>query len=92
MICLKKTHIGCCGTIRKNQAGFPRTDKNDFSKKTERGDVHWIRKEKMLFEKWMDTQEVTVSSTVHKVFGGKTVRRKVKEAGVCKTLGCGVCA
>ncbi|KAF3850836.1 hypothetical protein F7725_012608 [Dissostichus mawsoni] len=82
---LSTQNIGCCGTIRKNQIGFPQTELNDLPKKAERGDLRWIRKGKLLFVKWMDRCEVSMCSTVHEAFSGQTVRRKVKEAGVSQT-------
>lgn len=79
---LYKNHIGCCGPVQKNQTDFPRTEQNDFPEEAERGDVRWIRQGELLFVRWVDTREVTMCSTVHKAFRGKTVQRKVKEAGV----------
>lgn len=81
---LSKNNIDCCGTIRKNDTGLPQTQANKLPKKAERGDLRWIRRGKLLFVKWMDTREVTMCSTVHQAYSGKTVNRKVKEAGVWK--------
>uniref|UniRef100_A0A8C6M6M7 PiggyBac transposable element-derived protein domain-containing protein n=1 Tax=Nothobranchius furzeri TaxID=105023 RepID=A0A8C6M6M7_NOTFU len=44
--------------------------------------IHWIRRDNLLFVKWMDTSEVTMCSIVHQVFSDQTVRRKVKERSV----------
>ncbi|CAI5670452.1 unnamed protein product [Oreochromis niloticus] len=79
---LHKTRFGCCGTIKKTQSDFPCTEKNDFPKRAERGDMRWIRKDEVLFVKWINAREITMCSTVHRAFSGKTVQRRVKEAGV----------
>ncbi|XP_054620433.1 exosome complex component RRP42 isoform X2 [Dunckerocampus dactyliophorus] len=73
--------IGCCGAMRKNINGFPQTEDNDLPRKAARGDLRWIRKDKLLFVKWMDMHEVSMCSTFHKAFSGQTVERKVKEDG-----------
>ncbi|XP_038583668.1 piggyBac transposable element-derived protein 4-like [Micropterus salmoides] len=82
---LSRQNIGVCGKIRKNQVGFPKTTKNDLPKKAERGDMRWIRQNKLLFVKWMDAREVTMCSTVHEAFSGQTVKRRVRKAGVWQT-------
>nr|XP_020478401.1 piggyBac transposable element-derived protein 4-like [Monopterus albus] len=79
---LAKKNIGCCGTIRKYCIGFPKTETNDLPKKAQRGDLRWIRSGDLLFVNWTDTRPVSMCSTIHKAFTGKTVKRKVKEAGV----------
>ncbi|KAM9857643.1 piggyBac transposable element-derived protein 4-like [Aulostomus maculatus] len=82
---LSNKNITCCGTIRKHKEGFPKTEVNDFPKKAERGDLRWIRRDSLLFLKWIDTHEVTMCSTVHEAFSGQSVKRKVKEDGVWQT-------
>ncbi|XP_044024992.1 piggyBac transposable element-derived protein 4-like isoform X3 [Siniperca chuatsi] len=81
---LSRQNTGACGTIRKKRIGFPQTTQNDLPKNAERGDMRWIRQNKLLFVKWMDTREVTICSTVHEAFSGQTVKRRVNEAGVWK--------
>ena len=81
---LSRQNTGACGTIRKNLTSFPKTTHNDLPKNAKRGDMRWIRQNKLLFIKWMDTREVSIVSTVHKVFSGQTVKRRVKENGEWK--------
>uniref|UniRef100_A0A8C6SQI7 PiggyBac transposable element-derived protein domain-containing protein n=1 Tax=Neogobius melanostomus TaxID=47308 RepID=A0A8C6SQI7_9GOBI len=82
---LSAKNTGACGTIRKTRSGFPLTVQNDLPKKAQRGEVRWLREDKLLFLKWMDKREVTLCSSMHKAYSGKTIKRKVKEQGVWQT-------
>lgn len=75
-------HTLACGTIHLKRQGFPRTKAKDLSRKAKRGDICWLRHEKVLFVKWMDTREVTMCSTIHKAYNGDTVNHQIKTAGV----------
>lgn len=74
---LAARNFGCCGTIRRNQSGFSKSELNTLDNRATKGDLCWMRNDGLVFVKWMDTQEVNLCSSVHKVFSGKTLKRKV---------------
>ncbi|KAJ8277295.1 hypothetical protein GJAV_G00073640 [Gymnothorax javanicus] len=78
---LKQRQFGACGTYRENGTGFPVVQANDMPKKAARGTIKWLRKDDVLYVKWMDSREVRMCSTFHKAFEGDTVGRKVKSTG-----------
>ncbi len=75
---LLEKKILACGTIRSHVQGFPRTRANELSEKAQRGSICWIREGKLLFVRWMDTNMVSMCSTIHKPYDGATVSRRVR--------------
>lgn len=67
--------FGACGTYREGQLGTPTTMVNALTRKFQRGSIWWTRDWQLLFEKWMDTREVSVCSTVNTAYSEETVMR-----------------
>ncbi|KAL0185005.1 hypothetical protein M9458_020701, partial [Cirrhinus mrigala] len=77
--------FGACGTYRDNRKDYPRNAANLLNKKSVRGSIRWIWDGHLVFVKWMDTQEVSVCSTIHAAYTGDTVQRRVKTQDAWRT-------
>ncbi|KAF4086475.1 hypothetical protein AMELA_G00106810 [Ameiurus melas] len=75
---LHSQSFGACGTYREHRKGCPRATSNALTEKSGRGAIRWIRDGPVVFVKWMDTDEVSVCSTIHAAFTGDTIKCKVK--------------
>lgn len=47
------------GTTRESRRGFPNIKENKLVKRAKRGDIKWLRADKLLFVQWTDTKQVT---------------------------------
>lgn len=81
----KRATCGAFGTYTDNRKECPRNADNSLSKKSARGSIRWIRDGPLVFVKWMDTQEVSVCSTIHSAYTGETMQRRVKTLHIWKT-------
>ncbi|XP_031427813.1 uncharacterized protein LOC105902382 isoform X2 [Clupea harengus] len=75
---LLTSNFGACGTYRDSRKDFPRNGLNALTNKSPRGSFRWIRDGPLVFVKWMDTQEVSVCSSIHAAYTGDVAKRKVK--------------
>uniref|UniRef100_A0A3Q2DYJ5 PiggyBac transposable element-derived protein domain-containing protein n=1 Tax=Cyprinodon variegatus TaxID=28743 RepID=A0A3Q2DYJ5_CYPVA len=78
---LLKKKIGACGTIQQNRVKLPKTVVSDLERNTARRSIQWIRDGKLLYIKWIYTQEVILCSSIHKAYSGGSVKRRVKQDG-----------
>uniref|UniRef100_A0A8C2CEM4 PiggyBac transposable element-derived protein domain-containing protein n=1 Tax=Cyprinus carpio TaxID=7962 RepID=A0A8C2CEM4_CYPCA len=77
--------FGACGTYRDQRKDFPKTAANSLSRSSSRGSIRWIRDGPLVCVKWMDTQVVSVCSTIHAAYTGERVQRKIKAQDTWKT-------
>lgn len=70
--------FGACGTYRDQRKDFPKTAAKSLCRGSSRGSIRWIRDGPLVCVKWMDTQVVSVCSTIHAAYTGECVQRKIK--------------
>lgn len=75
---LHQVGFGACGPVRESRQGFPRTQLNALPKTAGRGNMRWIRKGCLLFVKWKDTKDISMCSTIHKAYSGRTTEMRFK--------------
>ncbi|KAK0138817.1 PiggyBac transposable element-derived protein 4 [Merluccius polli] len=75
---LHAQNFAACGTFREKRKDCPRNADNALIGRSGRGSFRWIRDGPLVFVQWMDTQVVSVCSTIHAAFTGDTVQRRVK--------------
>ena len=80
--------IRACGTIITNRKGFPPQLKNvkEFEKKSNRGDVRWVREGDILSMQWRDNKTVSFLSSIHHSNGFGFVHRRSKVNGQYRKL------
>ncbi|XP_041639072.1 piggyBac transposable element-derived protein 4-like [Cheilinus undulatus] len=86
---LLEKKIWACGTILKNNSGFPKTGVDGLDSKSPRGSIRWIRDDSVLFLQWRDAKEVLLCSTLHTAHTDDKVKRRVRNAegqGVLKDV------
>ncbi|XP_052453883.1 piggyBac transposable element-derived protein 4 [Carassius gibelio] len=77
--------FGACGIYRDHRKDFPKTAANSLSSDSTMGSIRWIRDGPLVCVKWMDTQVVSVCSTIHAAYTGDRVKRKAKVQDRWKT-------
>ncbi|KAJ8363311.1 hypothetical protein SKAU_G00121420 [Synaphobranchus kaupii] len=74
---LHQLRYGACGTVRPNRLSVPCPKENGLPRNADRCAIRWLRDGPLLYTKWMDSGEVTMCSTIHKVLSGDSVQRRV---------------
>lgn len=82
---LLRRNVWACGMMRPHRGGFPKTRVNDFPEGAPRGSIRWLRRDGLLFTKWLDKREVAMCTTMHKAFN--TCQRRVKRGGQWQVAG-----
>ncbi|KAL0154474.1 hypothetical protein M9458_048737 [Cirrhinus mrigala] len=77
--------FGACGTYGDHRKDFSKTTANSLTKNPSRGSIRWIWDGPLVCVKWMDTQVVSVCSTIHAACTGERVQRRVKAQNTWKT-------
>ncbi|XP_059402818.1 piggyBac transposable element-derived protein 4-like [Carassius carassius] len=77
--------FGACGAYREQRKGFLKTAANSLSSDSTMGSIRWIRDGPLVCVKWMDTQVVSVCSTIHAASTGGNVKRNIKAQDTWKT-------
>ncbi|KAL1247907.1 hypothetical protein QQF64_023283 [Cirrhinus molitorella] len=77
--------FGACGTYRDHRKDFPKPVANSLTKNSTRGSIRWIRDGPLVCVKWVDTQVVSVCSTIHAAYTGERVQKRVKAQDTWKT-------
>ncbi|KAM9451078.1 piggyBac transposable element-derived protein 4-like [Clarias gariepinus] len=76
---LHQLNYRVCGTMQVTSSRIPSTLVNAMPKKAQQGEMRWIRDGPLLFVKWKDTREVTMCSSIHKAYNGKTAERRIRK-------------
>ena len=60
---LRELGFGACGTVRLNRKGLPKRIKSEC--KMSKGEVKSVKRNGLLFLKWMDKRAATMITTIH---------------------------
>lgn len=76
---LHQLNYRVCGTMRENSSRIPSTLVNTLPRHAQQGEMRWIRDGPLLFVQWKGTRKVTMCSSIHKAYDGKTVQHQIRK-------------